>query len=378
MIVDRMDIHPASFRFKASFGISRGRIGAVGELAPHILVSLKASRQHGWGESRPSHLWSYETKETVLTTLENYLKPCIEGHDPADLEGLHRRMDAVIAEGITRGQPIAKSSIDMAAHDLACRAEGVSLFEFLGGRGRARVDLTYLVSAKSRKEAIAQTRLGRSRGFPGFKIKIGKGIETDLEIIKACREEAGGRLLWADANQAYGFEDALGLSREASRFDLQVLEQPLPSTDRHGLVKLSHSSPVRIAIDESVFTDRDLKDFVSLGFKGAVVIKTAKSGGIMPASKMIEVARNSGLEVLGSGLTEGTVGFSASAQLFAAAEISYPVDLNGPQFIIDHVATGPVLEGGRASVEGPGLGVEVDATKLKQKERGRRQAFGTS
>ncbi len=373
-----MDIHPASFRFKASFGISRGRIGAVGELAPHILVSLKASRQHGWGESRPSHLWSYETKETVLTTLENYLKPCIEGHNPADLEGLHRRMDAVIAEGITRGQPIAKSSIDMAAHDLACRAEGVSLFEFLGGRGRARVDLTYLVSAKSRKEAIAQTRLGRSRGFPGFKIKIGKGIETDLEIIKACREEAGGRLLWADANQAYGFEDALGLSREASRFDLQVLEQPLPSTDRQGLVKLSHSSPVRIAIDESVFTDRDLKDFVSLGFKGAVVIKTAKSGGIMPASKMIEVARSSGLEVLGSGLTEGMVGFSASAQLFAAAEISYPVDLNGPQFIIDHVATGPALEGGRASVEGPGLGVEVDATKLKQKERGRRQAFGTS
>jgi len=373
-----MDIYPASFRFKASFGISRGRIGAVGELAPHTLVSLKASRRQGWGESRPSHLWSYETKETVFTTLKNYLKPCIEGHDPEDLEGLHRRMAAVIADGITRGQPIAKSSIDMAAHDLICRAEGVSLFEYLGGHGRSRVDLSYLVSASSRGEAVAQTRLGRSEGFRGFKIKIGKGIKEDLEMISACKEEAGGRLLWADANQAYGFEEALRLSREASRFDLQVLEQPLPSTDRHGLVKLSKSSPVRIAIDESAFTDRDLIDFVSLGFEGGVVIKTAKSGGIMPASKMIEAARKSRLEVLGSGLTEGMVGFSASAQLFAAAEISYPVDLNGPQFIIDHVATGPIIEGGAASVAGPGLGVQVDETRLKQGEKGRRQAFGTS
>jgi len=365
LIVDAMVIYPASFRFKSSFQISRGRIGAVGELAPHILVSLKSSRCQGWGESRPSHLWSYETRETVVTTLENYLKLCIEGHDPEDIEGLHRRMDAVIAEGITRGQPIAKSGIDIAAHDLTCRAEGVSLFEFLGGRGRARIDLTYLVSASSHEEAVTQIRLGIDQGFRGFKIKIGKGIAEDLEIISACKEEAGGRLLWADANQAYGLQDALKLSREASRLDLQVLEQPLPSTDRSGLVKLVHSSPVTIAIDESVFTDKDLIDFVSLGFKGAVVIKTAKSGGIMPARKMIEVARESGLEVLGSGLTEGMVGFSASAQLFAAAGIGYPVDLNGPQFIIDHLATGPVVEGGTASVTGPGLGVKLDTSKLK-------------
>jgi len=371
LIVEKMVVHPASYRFKASFGISRGKIGAIGELAPHVLVSLRSSSgSQGWGECRPSNLWSYETKETVVTTLENYLRPCIEGHDPEDIPGLHRRMDAVIAGGITRGQPIAKSGIDIAAHDLICRAEGVSLFEFLGGLGQAKINLTYLVSASSEDEAANQVRLGKKKGFRGFKIKIGKGVERDLEIISACKEEAGGYMLWANANQAYHLQDAIKLSREAAKSDLQFLEQPLASTDRSGLIKLSRSSPVTVAIDESVFTDKDLVDFVSLGFEGAVVAKTAKSGGVFPARKMIEVARESGLEVLGSGLTEGMVGFSASAQLFAAAGLSHPVDLNGPQFIIDHLAAGPIVEGGTAVAGGPGLGVKIDVGGLRRGRKG--------
>ena len=366
MIVDRMEIYPISLRFKRSFRISRGTIGDVGTLAPHVLVRLTSSDDSsGWGESRSSHLWSYETNETVVSTLEKYLKPCIEGHDPAGLEALHERMDSVIAPGVTRGQPIAKSSIDMSAHDLICRARDISLSEYLGGGRSPEIQLTYLISASSKEQAAQQTRKAVGRGYSGFKIKIGRGIEKDLEIISTCRDEAGDLFLWADANQAYDFKDAARLAREADRFDLQILEQPLISTNRHGLVKLSRDSPVTIAIDESVFTRDDLQDFVSSGFRGAVVIKTAKSGGILPAKEMIDLATQSGLQVLGSGLTESMVGFSASLQLFHAAGIESPVDLNGPQFVIDDVSTGPVVRDGTARVVGPGLGVDVDLKKLQ-------------
>jgi muconate cycloisomerase len=350
MIVQRMEVYPTSLRFKRGFQISRGTIGGVGAPAPHILVKLAGSEGAvGWGESRPSHLWSYETAETVTSTLEEYLRKCIEGEDPTDLEALHDRMDSVIAPGVTRGQPIAKSSLDISAHDLICRGEGVSLSEHLGGSPHADVALSYLISASSGDEASKQVRSAMKDGYKGFKIKIGKGVDKDLEIISACREAAGGAFLWADANQAYGLEDATRLSREAGRSDLQVLEQPL-----------------------SVFTHEDLRDFISLGFKGGVVIKTAKSGGILPAKKMVDLAQASGLTILGSGLTESMVGFSASLQLFHAAGMEIPVDLNGPQFIHDHLSTGPVVEGGRARVSGPGLGVEVDEKRLRE-EKMRRQ-----
>ena len=362
MIVETMEIHQASLRFKQGFEISRGKIGGVGMLAPHVLVRLgEGDGGHGWGESRSSHLWSYETNETVVSTLEGYLRPCIIGHDPEDLEGLHQRMDSVIAPGVTRGQPIAKSSLDIACHDMICREGDVSLSSYLGGGNRPEVELSYLVSAPTGEEALEMTRTALREGYRGFKIKIGKGLERDMEVISACREAARNNFLWADANQAYSYEDALKLARDAAKVDLQVLEQPLISTDRRGLVRLSEASPVGIAIDESVFTPQDLDDFISWGFRGSVVIKVAKSGGLLPARRMMELAQESGLDLLGSGLTESMIGFSASLQLFHALGVAHPVDLNGPQFIEDHISRGPVVDRGRATVRGPGLGVQVEA-----------------
>jgi muconate cycloisomerase len=361
MIVEKMEIYQASLRFKQGFEISRGRIGGVGKLAPHVLVRLDEEKGgRGWGESRSSHLWSYETNETVVSTLDQYLKPCIIGHDPEDLDGLHGRMDSVIAPGVTRGQPIAKSSIDIACHDLFCRERGISLSSHMGGGNGAELDISYLVSAGGGEEALAMTQAAKRDGYRGFKIKIGRGLERDVEVIAACREAAGNSFLWADANQAYSYEESLQLAREASKFDLQVLEQPMISTARRNLVRLSGESPVTIAIDESVFAPSDLDDFISWGFRGSVVVKVAKSGGLLPARRMIELARESELDLLGSGLTESMVGFSASLQLFNAMGIDHPVDLNGPQFIEDHISVGPVVERGRARIEGPGLGVRVD------------------
>jgi len=371
-MIQRMEVHQASLRFKRGFSISRGKIGEAGALAPHVLVILgEEDGGLGWGESRSSHLWSYETNETVVSTLERYLRPCVIGQEPGEIDKLHQRMDSVIAPGITRGQPIAKSSLDIACHDLVCRQQGVPISSFLGGSGRPEVDLSYLISAGSEGEAEEMTRSALKDGYSGFKIKIGRGLESDLRIIEACSRTAGNGFLWADANQAYSFSEARQLARDAGKLDLQVLEQPMISTARRGIVRLSKESPVPIAIDESVFTPEDLEDFISWGFRGTVVIKVAKSGGLLPARRMIEIAMQSGLDLLGSGLTESMVGFSASLQLFHAMGVDHPVDLNGPQFIEDHISSGPVVEGGRGMVVGPGLGVRVDIEKNREKDGGK-------
>src|ERR1044071_9256168 len=36
----------------------------------------------GWGQSVPSPTWSYETLETVRTTIDHYLGPALIGLDP--------------------------------------------------------------------------------------------------------------------------------------------------------------------------------------------------------------------------------------------------------------------------------------------------------
>jgi muconate cycloisomerase len=99
-----------------------------------------------------------------------------------------------------------------------------------------------------------------------------------------------------------------------------------------------------------------------------LAIKVSKVGGIHYARQMCDLALNAGLKLIGSGLQDAPIGFAASVHLFAAYGIEEPVDLNGPQFIAeDYLKTPYPIERQEARVPaGPGLGIEIDETKLKR------------
>ena len=49
----------------------------------------------------PIETWTYETVESVETTLRHYIAPVIRGADPSDLAAIHERLDrAIISKGI--------------------------------------------------------------------------------------------------------------------------------------------------------------------------------------------------------------------------------------------------------------------------------------
>ena len=64
---------------------------------PSIVVRLTDENGvQGWGQSVPVETWTYETVETVETTLRHYLAPVILGAEPSDLAAIHERMDRAI------------------------------------------------------------------------------------------------------------------------------------------------------------------------------------------------------------------------------------------------------------------------------------------
>src|SRR5689334_23072150 len=87
-----------------------------------VVVKIVAdSGQVGWGQSVPSHTWSYETVETVQTTIDHYLAPALVGQDACDIDSLWRIMNRMIAGSFSTGQPICKAGIDLALFDLTGR-----------------------------------------------------------------------------------------------------------------------------------------------------------------------------------------------------------------------------------------------------------------
>jgi o-succinylbenzoate synthase len=351
---------------RETFKIARGAVGSPDAGAPHVYVRLTSDDgTEGWGEARPSPRWSYETLETVTTTLRNYLVPAIIGMNAADFGDLYGRMESEIAPGITIGQPIAKSAIEMAVQDLICRKKGISLQHQLGGSNHRSWPMGLLVSAESTEEAERKAGLAADKGFTVLKVKIGVNPKSDTEILEAVRRAAPKAYLWADANQSYDLAMSLALAKQGARNGIDVLEQPLAANDYWGHRELRRHSQIPIALDESVFSITDLEQMFRLECLDALVIKVSKMAGLFRARQCIEVAREMGLDVLGSGLTESRMGFFASAALYAALGVD-KCDLNGPQFLADDAVEGP-FPGALPMVDlplGPGIGVSIDRTKL--------------
>jgi len=98
------------------------------------------------------------------------------------------------------------------------------------------------------------------------------------------------------------------------------------------------------------------------------IAKVQRSGGLTLSRRMCALAEDSGVQLMGSGLTDSDVGFGASLHLFAAYGVDRPVDLNGRQFIESPYA-GPTVrvEAGTAHVpDSPGLGVEVNEAAVRE------------
>jgi len=101
----------------------------------------------GWGQAVPVETWTYETVETVETTLRNYLAPAILGADSADLADVHARMERAIRPSFSVGQPLCKAAIDLACYDLWGKRAGKSVATLLGGVKRSEITLSWTVNA---------------------------------------------------------------------------------------------------------------------------------------------------------------------------------------------------------------------------------------
>ena len=72
----------------------------------------------------------------------------------------------------TIGQPIAKSAIDMAVHDLIGCSLGIGLRELIGSRGAQSIPSAWIVSTTDPAEARQMAASATARGYTGLKVKV--------------------------------------------------------------------------------------------------------------------------------------------------------------------------------------------------------------
>jgi L-alanine-DL-glutamate epimerase-like enolase superfamily enzyme len=315
----------------------------------------------GWGQSVPSRTWSYETIETVMTTIARYLGPALVGTDPLDLEAAHETMNRAIAPSFSTGQPICKAGLDLALSDLRGRLGGESVSATWKRSGADRVTLSWTLDPRSLDEVGHEIARAVERGFHHFNVKIGSDASFDMEVCREIRRLAPDAFVWVDANGGYDLETALATAPRFADLGIAAFEQPLPANRLSGYKTLRRQKALPILMDEGVVSLTDLEEFHQLGLLDGVAMKVSRCGGLTESRRMVEYLQENELLFYASGLTDPDIALAASLHLFGAFDLPVPAALNAVQFLEGSILGRPIrIEGYEAFLpSGPGLGVEV-------------------
>jgi cis-L-3-hydroxyproline dehydratase len=283
------------------------------------------------------------------------LAPLLIGADPREPARLRRLLDAAML-----GQPGVKSALDMAIHDLAAQAAGVSLCTYLGGRHGADVELYRSVSQAAPDAMASSAAAYVAAGYRRIQVKVGGDPAQDVERVHAVRAAVPADVvLFCDANGAWTTGQARAFLRATGALEI-TLEQPCMSYD--DCRALRPHCPHPLVLDECIDSLPALLAAHRDGVADGVTIKIARVGGVGPAALLRDVAVELGLPVT----VEDTGGSDIDTAAMAHLSLSTPeelrihtVDFNAWVTVGNASGMPPAERGRLRAPEGPGLGLQL-------------------
>src|SRR5438874_878475 len=150
--IESIQVWPFSYSTIGWFKFFQGPKGRPAN-RPSVVIKITAENGAvGWGQSVPAHRWSYETLETVQSTITDYLAPELIGLDVFDEDAINVAMRQVIASSFSTGQPICKAGIDLALFDLTGKLLRQNAAQRWNRKGRDRITLSWTLNPRSLDE----------------------------------------------------------------------------------------------------------------------------------------------------------------------------------------------------------------------------------
>jgi L-alanine-DL-glutamate epimerase-like enolase superfamily enzyme len=286
------------------------------------------------------------------------LASAILGADPRSPQSIHRRMTAAMT-----GHPYAKAPIDIAIWDLAARADGVPLWQRLGGDGPEPTPLYRPVQGATPDAAAAKAIERLDQEYRRLQVKVGDDPIVDAQRVLAVRAAVGDAIvIFADANCGFSLSAARRFVRELGADGAGIfLEQPCATLADCARLRSSWAGPM--VMDETIVSLAALLEAHHLGVADGVTVKLTRVGGITPAVTIRDVAVE-----LGIGVTvEDGSGCNLADTTFAHMNASTPARLRVHTVDFDSWVTvthvdGPSPRDGsvlRPQAEAPGLGMQL-------------------
>jgi len=350
----------------------------------HAIVEMSTDEGIiGWGEAPAGATWGGaamryygETPQTVRHIVGDVLAGPLGGTDPCELGVVHQVMDRAV-----KGHPYAKAAVDMACYDAAGKALGLPVSSLLGGRLRSGVEVAHSLGIMDLDRCYEEAAQAVDEGVRTIKCKTGLDPERDVTLVAVLRRRLGpGVRIRVDANEAYrSVHEAVRTTLRQEEHDLFLCEQPVAGAV--GLARVAAKVNVPVMADESAWTVEDILELHHLDAASCFSCYVTKPGGLFRARQQAELADRLGLACDIGGSIETGIGNAANlalgsvlpnAVLPSVCPVSKPAGGRGPAvagvYYADDLITEPfaLVDGVVMAPDGPGLGVEVDRSKLER------------
>jgi galactonate dehydratase len=332
----------------------------------------------GWGE--PVVEGRAATVQTAVEEMSEYLL----GKDPARIEDIWQ---VLYRGGFYRGGPIlssAISGIDQALWDIKGKHLGVPVYELLGGAVREKVRV-YSWIGGDKPENIAEAARERvAAGYTALKMNATEEMEWIDSAAKVQR--AAERL--AAAREAIGYDIGIGidfhgrvhramakvLMKELEPLKPLFIEEPVLPENNDALVEIARHTTIPIATGERMFTRWGFKELLKSGVVDIIQPDLSHTGGIWEGRKIAAMAEAFDVAIAPH-CPLGPITLASSLQLDfctpnafiqeQSLEIHYH---QGSTALLDYLVDPAVFRYQDGFVDrliGPGLGIEIDETKVR-------------
>jgi L-Ala-D/L-Glu epimerase len=257
--------------------------------------------------------------------------------------------------------------------DLLAQKEGFPLAGFLSGQiysNEVKVNATIALTDKD--EAVEAARRAVKQGFSCVKVKVGvaASFEEEIERIAAIREAIGWTTkLRLDANGAWSVSQAIGILNALAKYDIELVEQPVPAQHIAGLKEVRRKAGVLVAADEAVSDMVNVDRIIHERAADILVLKPVMLGGIEMVYHIMQQAQARKLLFFVTTALESGVGIAATLHLAAALpEPRLHCGLATASLLEDSLVENlpPVVNGTMTVPTAPGLGVRLNYDALEK------------
>ena len=301
------NIHIEAWPLAGAFRISRGtrRVSDV------LMVEVNDGNYVGRGECFPYARYG-EDIDSVQKQLNSVRSEIEHGLDRQALLN-------ILAPGA------ARNAVDCALWDLEAKRAGVRVWDLADLPAPEPVTTVYTLGVD--EPAIMGERARENSDRPRLKLKM-TGDGADLERVRNIHKNAPNARLVVDANEGWTIEQYLEYAPQFKELGVEMIEQPLPSTDDEQLSGVDR--PIPVCADESCHDRATLKSLA--GKYDMINIKLDKTGGLTEALNLRDAALKQGLSIMVGCMIGTSLAMAPGILVAQAATI---VDLDGPLLLAE-------------------------------------------